>query len=164
PGSHTFPASTASLDKSLYGCADQLRATIFDSGTTAGAVAGNAVFEGVNRLGVVVDTEHSIGFSASGTDTYASAAVPVPESNPAACAAVPGRESSPAAAADNGARGTAGAAPDEPYSVRVRYTDSPRSPSASARISCQPYLVAWRTQADGTNWNQQAVVSGGCDQ
>jgi hypothetical protein len=149
--SHAFPASTATLDKSLYGCADQVRATIFDSGTNAAAVAGNAVFEVINRAGVVIDTEHSIGFSAAGTDSYGSAGVPV-------------RENKPQAVADNGVLETAGVSADEPYFVRVRYTDAPRSPSASARISCQPYLVAWRTQADGTNWNQQAVVSGGCDQ
>jgi hypothetical protein len=149
--SHTFSNSTATLDKSLYGCADQVQAAIYDPGTNAATVTGNAVFEVINHLGVVVDTEHGIAFSASGTDAYGSAGVPI-------------RENKPAAVPDNGVLETAGNTADEPYFVRVRYTDTPRSPSASARISCQPNLVTWRTQAPGTNFNQQAVIFGGCDQ
>ena len=149
--SHTFPASRASLDKSLYGCADEVRGSLYDAGTNAATVTGAAIFEVVNRLGVVVDTERLIAFSAaSGLDAYTSAALPL-------------RESKPVAVADNGVLETAGVVADEPYSVRLRYPDSPREVTAAARISCQPYLVAWRFQTDGTNWNQQDSVFGGCD-
>jgi len=148
---HTFPASRATLDKSLYTCADEVRGSLYDAGTTAPAVTGAAVFEVVNRNGVVVDSEKLVAFTAaSGVDSYASAAVPL-------------RESKPVAVPDNGVLETAGVAADEPYSVRLRYPDSPREVTAAARISCQPYLVAWRFQTDGTNWNKQDAVFGGCD-
>src|SRR6185436_12108787 len=150
--SHSFPSSRASLDKSLYGCADEVRGSLYDAGTTAPAVTGNAVFEVLNRNGVVVDSERLIGFIAgSGLDAYTSGAVPL-------------RESKPAAVADNGVLETAGVVADEPYTVRLRYPDAPREATASARISCQPSLVAWRFQTDRTNWNQQDAVFGGCDQ
>ena len=150
--SHSFPASRVTLDKSLYGCADDVRGSLYDVGTTAAAVTGSALFEVLNRNGVVVDTEHLIGFTAaSGLNAYDSAAVPL-------------RESKPAAVPDNGVLETAGVVADEPYTVRLRYPDAPREVTASARISCQPSLVAWRFQTDGTNWNQQDAVFGGCDQ
>ena len=149
--SHTFPSSRATLDRSLYGCSSAVRATIYDPGTTAAAVRTTAVFEVVNRSGAVVDTERLITFTAGTADTYTSGAVPV-------------RESKPVAVADNGILETAGNTADEPYSVRVRYPDAPRDALASARISCQPDLVAWRFQTEGENWNQQDTFFGGCDQ
>ena len=149
--SHSFPASRVSLDKSLYGCADEVRGSLFDAGTNASTVTAAAIFEVVNKNGVVVDSEQRVAFTAAtGLDAYASAALPL-------------RESKPVAVPDNGVLETAGVAADEPYTVRLRYPDAPREATASARISCQPYLVAWRFQTEGTNWNQQDAVFGGCD-
>jgi hypothetical protein len=148
---HDFPASRATLDKSLYGCADELRASIFDSLTTAGAVTGTAVFEVTDKNGNVIDTEHNLAFSAgTGSSSYQSVSIPV-------------RESKPAAVPDNGILETAGNTADEPYFVRVRYPDTPREARAAARISCAPNLVAWRFQTEGENWNQQTALFGGCD-
>ncbi|HKQ98394.1 MAG TPA: S8 family serine peptidase, partial [Candidatus Polarisedimenticolia bacterium] len=45
---HTFPSSRATLDKSLYGCASAVRATIYDAGTSAAAVRTTAIFEVVH--------------------------------------------------------------------------------------------------------------------
>ena len=149
--SHAFPSSRATLDRSLYGCASEVRSTIYDPGTSAVAVTAAAIFEVVNKNGAVIDTERGIGFAASTADSYLSAAVPV-------------RESKPAAVPDNGILETAGNTADEPYLVRLRYPDAPREASASARISCAPNLVAWRFQVEGENWNQQDALFGGCDQ
>jgi hypothetical protein len=150
--SHTFPSSRATLDKSLYGCADQVRATIFDPGTTPAAVIAASVFEVVNKSQVVVDTENGLAFAAgSTTGTFLSVGIPV-------------RENSPSAVANNGILETAGNTLEEPYFVRVRYADTPRQAMASARISCTPNLVVWRFQTENTNWNQQTAISGGCDQ
>jgi Thrombospondin type 3 repeat len=147
----SFPASVATLDKSLYGCADQLRATIFDPGTSAAAVGSAATFEVVTKAGVVVDTEGGIAFVAGGgTDSYKSAAIPL-------------RSASPAGAPFNGILETRGNTADEPYFVRVRYADTPREATASARISCSPNLVAWRFQIENQDFTQQTLISGGCD-
>jgi Thrombospondin type 3 repeat len=148
---HDFPASRATLDKSLYGCADELQASIFDAGTTAAAVTGTALFEVTDKNGTVIDTEHNLAFAAgTGASSYQSVSIPV-------------RESKPAAVPDNGILETAGNAADEPYSVRVRYPDTPREARAVARISCAPNLVAWRFQTEGENWDQQTALFGGCD-
>ena len=144
----TFPASTATLDKSLYGCADQVKATIFDPGASAGGVTAGSVFEVVNKNGVVVDTENGFGFSGAGS-TFSSAPLPLREGKPA----VPG----------NGILETNGTTSDEPYFVRVRYTDTPRDAQASARISCTPNLLAWRFLIENQDDTQQDFIGGGCD-
>jgi hypothetical protein len=148
---HDFPASRASLDKSLYGCADQVQAKIFDAGTNAAAIGAAAIFEVYNKFGTVVDSERGVTFAPGiGSGSYLSAVLPV-------------RESKPAAVSDNGILETAGNVSDEPYFVRVRYPDTPRQAMASARISCTPDLVAWRFQVEGGNWDQQTALFGGCD-
>ncbi|HZM70317.1 MAG TPA: thrombospondin type 3 repeat-containing protein [Candidatus Cryosericum sp.] len=149
--SHTFPASRATLDKSLYGCADQVRAGVLDPGTVDPAlVSSAAIFEVINKSGTVVDTERNIAFGGS-AGAFLSTGVPV-------------RESPVAAGSDNGILETSGNVADEPYFLRLRYVDTPRTVTATARISCTPNLVAWRYQAEGTNWNQQTAIFGGCDQ
>ncbi|HXH29037.1 MAG TPA: thrombospondin type 3 repeat-containing protein, partial [Candidatus Polarisedimenticolia bacterium] len=149
--SRSFPGSTATLDKSLYGCADQVRATIFDPGTNAAAVGAAVTFDVVDKNGVVVDTEGGFAFApGSGTDSYLSAAIPL-------------RSSPPSGASYNGILETRGNVADEPYFVRAHYADTPREALASARISCAPNLVAWRFQIEDQNFTQQTLVSGGCD-
>ncbi|HEV8700085.1 MAG TPA: thrombospondin type 3 repeat-containing protein [Candidatus Polarisedimenticolia bacterium] len=148
--SRTFPASTARLDRSLYGCADDVTATIFDLGTNATAVAAASTFEVVTKNGTVVDSERGFGFTAGSSNAYSSPRLPLREGLPAV--------------QNNGILETNGNTSDEPYSVRVRYTDSPRDASASARISCAPNLVAWRFTIENEDYTQQAFIGGGCDQ
>ena len=147
--SRTFPASTARLDKSLYGCADEVTASIFDLGTNAAAVGAAATFEVVTRTGTVVDTERNVAFAPGSSNSFASARQPLRDGSPAV--------------SNNGILETNGIATDEPYSVRVRYTDSPRDAIASARISCTPNLVAWRFTIENEDYTQQAYIGGGCD-
>jgi hypothetical protein len=147
--SRTFPASTARLDRSLYGCADEVTASIFDLGTSAAAVGAASTFEVVTRTGTVVDTERGFGFTAGSSNSYASARLPLRDGSPAV--------------SNNGILETNGITGDEPYSVRVRYTDSPRDAIASARISCTPNLVAWRFTIENEDYTQQDFIGGGCD-
>ncbi|MGH3863045.1 thrombospondin type 3 repeat-containing protein, partial [Actinokineospora sp.] len=150
--SHAFPASVARLNKSLYGCADEARLTVFDPGTTATAVAAAVTFEVVSRGGVVVDQERGLPFTASASNTYASGGIPV-------------RDGRPAAIRFNGILETNGPGLEEPYSVRARYADTPREVLAAARISCSPNLVAWRFLGiPNENGTQQVAIGGGCDQ
>ncbi len=144
----TFPASTARLDKSLYGCADQLTSTIFDTATNAAAVVLASTYEVIKKDGTVVDTEQGFAVNANG-NTYVSVPIPVREGKPAA--------------SFNGILETNGNTADEPYFVRVRYSDTPREAMASARISCSPNLVAWRFQIENQDWTQQDFIGGGCD-
>ncbi len=146
----TLPASVARLDKSLYGCADNLKATIFDPGTSASAVSAAATFEVINRAGLVVDTERGISFTAGSSNTYVSPGVPVREGKPAV--------------SSNGILETNGIQSDEPYSVRVRYTDTPREVIGAARIFCAPNLLAWHIGLENQDGTQQDAIFGGCDQ
>ncbi|HKB08669.1 MAG TPA: S8 family serine peptidase, partial [Candidatus Polarisedimenticolia bacterium] len=146
----TLPASTATLDKSLYGCADLVRATIFDPGATAPDVGNAAIFEVVNKNEVVVDTEIGFTFTAtSSSSTFASPALPVRDAKPAD--------------SYNGILETNGNTAEEPYFVRVRYPDTPREAVASARISCTPNLLSWRFLTENEDATQQDFIGGGCD-
>jgi hypothetical protein len=147
---HTLPNSIARLDKSLYGCADQVRASVVDGGTSPAAVGAAATFEVINRTGAVVDTEKMIGFTGLGGSAYGSASVPL-------------REGKPSAVAYNGVLETAGVPGDEPYAVRMTYADTPSPAVAQARISCTPGLLAWRFTLENENFTQQVAIGGGCD-
>jgi hypothetical protein len=146
---HALPASVASLDRSLYGCSDLVRATIFRPGTTAAAVTAAVTWEVLNRLGVVVDTEKGFGFAAGATNTYVSGLVPL-------------REATPAVSYD-GVLETSGVRSDEPYFVRARFSDTPREAVAAARIDCSPTLLAGQFQLPNENGTQQDAILGGCD-
>ena len=82
-----------------------------------------STYEVVRKDGTVVDTEQGFAVQATG-NTYVSVPIPVREGKPAAT--------------NNGILETNGSTADEPYFVRVRYSDSPREAMASARISCSP--------------------------
>ncbi len=144
----TFPASTARLDKSLYGCADQVTGTIFDTGTNATAVGAAATFEVVTKGGTVVDSERGFTFSGSGS-SFSSPTLPLREGKPAV--------------SNNGILETNGTTADEPYFVRMRYADTPREAMASARISCSPNLLSWRFLIENQDGTQQDFIGGGCD-
>jgi hypothetical protein len=149
--SHSFPASLARLDKSLYGCADTARVTIYKTGTTATAVSSAVTWEVINRNGAVVDTEKGFTFTAGATNSYLSAPVLL-------------KEGAPGAVPLNGILQTGGQPLDEPYFVRVRYADSPREAVAMARISCTPNLLPWRFLIANQDGTQQDALFGGCDQ
>ncbi len=144
-----LPASIARLDKSLYGCADNVKATVFDPGTTAAAVSAAATFEVISRAGVVVDTERGITFSAGSASSYVSPGVPLREGKPAV--------------SSNGILETNGITADEPYTVRVRYTDTPREVIGAARVFCAPNLLAWHFGLTNHDGSQQDAIFGGCD-
>ncbi len=146
---HQFPGSTATLDKSLYGCADDVRASIFDIGTTASAVGAAATFEVLTRNGIVIDTEKGITFTAGSSNAYSSPKIPLREGKPAG--------------PFNGILETNGLANDEPYTVRVRYADTPREAVGAARISCTPSLAAGEIQVPNQDGTQASAISGGCD-
>jgi hypothetical protein len=149
--SHTLPASAVTLDKSLYGCSDTARATIFKSATNAAAVSAAVTWEVLNRNGVVIDTEKGIGFApAAGSNAYVSSGVPV-------------REGGPAIGYD-GVLETSGVRADEPFTVRARFTDSPREMIAAARVSCSPTLLAGNFLLPNQDGTQQDAIFGGCDQ
>jgi subtilase family protein/thrombospondin type 3 repeat protein len=145
-----FPNSVARLDKSLYTCADQVRLSIFDPGTTASAVGAAVTFEVITKAGAVIDSEVGFVFTAgAGTNSYLSPSIPLREGKPAI--------------RSNGVLETDGVTADEPYFVRARYTDTPREAQASSRISCSPNLLAWRYQIENYNFTQQTLIAGGCD-
>ncbi len=151
PAVHTFPTSTARLDKSLYGCADTVKATVVAPGATAASVTSAVTYEVVNRLGVVVDTEKGIVFSSTGASSFAAPAVPL-------------REGKPTAVSFNGILETGGVRSDEPYVVRVRYTDpAGREAQGNARIYCSPTLLPSRFLLENQDGTQQSAVFGGCD-
>jgi hypothetical protein len=151
---HTLPGSVARLDRSLYGCADQVRATVVDAGTNAAAVSAAATFEVINRDGVTVDVEGRVPFTVSGS--------PGPSYSSYTSASIPLRQRTPALE-HNGILETTGNTAEEPYSVRLVYADSPRPARATARISCTPGLLAWRFQLENENFTQQVAIGGGCD-
>jgi hypothetical protein len=152
-GTITFPGSSARLEKSLYGCADELQATIFDPGTDAATVSGAATFEVVANDGItIVDTEGGISFSAGDPGSFVSAFVAV-------------RQSRPTAVSHNGILETNGLSDEEPYSVRVRYADADgtRDAMASARVFCDPKFSAWRFKIENETGADQVLIGGGCD-
>ncbi len=147
---HTFPAGVARLDKSLYGCADQVRLNVFALGTNAAAVGGAVTFEVVNKGGTVVDTERAFAFTpAASPNSYVSPALAV-------------RETKPAAISFNGILETSGVTTDEPYFVRATYATSPRNAVASGRISCAPNLFVQKFVLESED-SRQDLFSGGCD-
>ena len=147
---HTLPASEARLDRSLYGCADNVKATIFKSGTTALAVSQAVTWEVIKNNGQVVDTEKGFAFSAGPANTYVSVPVPL-------------RSGQPSAVSFNGILETSGLTADEPYTVRARFADTPREAAAAARVSCSPQLLPWRFSLANQDGTQQAAIFGGCD-
>ncbi|HEU4403032.1 MAG TPA: thrombospondin type 3 repeat-containing protein, partial [Candidatus Polarisedimenticolia bacterium] len=149
---HQLPGSVIRFDKSLYGCADQVAATVFDPLTSATAVGPLVTFEVVNRLGTVIDTERGFTFRASlsGSDTYTT------------LSRVPIREQRPAPVSLNGVLETNGNQAEEPFFVRARYADTPRVATAQARIYCAPTLLVQKYLIDNELSNQ-ALLSGGCD-
>ncbi len=149
-GTLVHPGSTARLARSLYGCADEVQATIFDAGTSASAVSSAVTFEVVNNAGAVVDTETGISFTANGGESYTSSLVPL-------------RQTRPKAVSHNGILETNGRTEEEPYTVRARYADAPRAPQAAARIFCEPNLAAWRFLIENEDGTNQVFIGGGCD-
>ncbi|MFQ5876510.1 MAG: S8 family serine peptidase [Acidobacteriota bacterium] len=149
-GTIAFPGSAARLEKSLYGCAEDVVATVFDMGVTASAVSAATTFEVVTTDGQVVDTESGIGFSNGAANSFTSSAVPL-------------RQARGGAVSYNGVLETRGNIADEPYFVRARYADTPRDAVASSRISCDPNLLAWRFLIENENGTDQVLIGGGCD-
>jgi subtilase family protein/thrombospondin type 3 repeat protein len=147
--SHNLPASITRLDKSLYGCADTLRATILKPGGNAAAVSAAATFEVIDKSSNVVDTEKGFTFTAGSAGAFVSPPLPVREGK--------------GVVSFNGVLETGGNRSGEPYSVRVRFTDPPRDGLAQARISCTPSLLPWHITAVNTDGNLQDGIFGGCD-
>ncbi|PYT34331.1 MAG: hypothetical protein DMF52_13065 [Acidobacteria bacterium] len=145
----TLPTSTATLDKSLYGCADLVTATIFDPTPAVPSVGAATIFEVVTKNETVVDSETGFTFTAGTSSTFTSPSLPLREGKPAV--------------SNNGILETNGNTADEPYFVRVRYTDTPRNAVAAARISCSPNLLSWRFLIENQDATQQDFIGGGCD-
>jgi Thrombospondin type 3 repeat len=146
---HNLPTSITRLDKSLYGCADTLRATILKPGGSAAAVSAATTFEVIDKSSNVVDTEKGFNFTAGSAGAFVSPPLPVREAK--------------GAVSFNGVLETGGNRSGEPYSVRVRFTDPPRDGLGQARISCSPQLLPWHIGVANTDGNLQDAIFGGCD-
>ncbi len=144
--SHAFPASQVDLDKSTYGCADDVEVQVFDPDGTVASVVAATTLTVQDAAGNVLDTERGFVFTESpaGSRGFHSMKVPV-------------RQAAPNPVANNGLLEA-----DTGQFIVVDYADTPVNGQARGTVRCDPDLftapLAIRDQTDGP-----VLISGGCD-
>jgi Subtilase family/Thrombospondin type 3 repeat len=142
---HGLPASLATLDKFQYSCSDSVVGTIFDPDGTNTSVTAAALYQVLDKTGAVVDEERAVSFAANppGGRIFKSAPIPT-------------RLGAPAVKNNGVLEGDTG------QMVVLRYTDTPRSSEARARIQCTPNMINAFVEVPGIT-NPFSYIGGGCD-
>jgi hypothetical protein len=145
-GPHTQPAGRTTLDKSTYGCADDVIVQVFDPNGTVPALVAGTTLTVQDAAGNILDTERGFAFTEvpAGSHGFRSAKVPV-------------RLINPSPVSNNGLLEA-----DTGNFIVVDYADTPVPGQARATVNCNPSLFPGIVQVSD-KVDAASVLSGGCD-